>query len=321
MGKTLFNSSKIRTDLALERNEDLNKDKTKLEGIQIDEEYNEECDVKLTKLIIINEEGAKKLGRDIGKYYTFETMNLDGNDGEFHSDLSEYISHYLKEIIIDLVDYDEKKGTPVNILVAGLGNRDATPDSLGPLVVNNLYISPNNSVDKKKFAKVTSIAPGVLAQTGIETAKILRGIINENSTDVMIVVDALAARCTSRLANTIQICDTGIMPGSGVANHRTAIKRENIGIPVVAIGVPTVVDAATIVRDAVEKLFETLEEPGAVRKIKNVINSFEPAMKIQFMRELISDNMSGMYVTPKDIDEMVKRVSFTISEAINKAFW
>ena len=151
---------------------------------------------------------------------------------------------------------------------------------------------------------VSSIVPGVMAATGMETAEIVRGVISQTEPDLVIVVDALAARSTKRLNRTIQITDTGIHPGSGVGNHRNAMTKESMGVPVIAIGVPTVVDAGTIVGDALEKLIQ--EAGGCVENLRTDC--------LHALTEL-----NNMYVTGKDIDEVIKRLSFTISEALNIA--
>jgi spore protease len=148
-----------------------------------------------------------------------------------------------------------------------------------------------------KMHQISSLVPGVMAKTGMETAEIIKGVIKETTPDIVIVIDALAARNTRRLSRTIQITDTGIHPGSGVGNHRTAITRESMGIPVVAIGIPMVVDAAIIVSDALEKL----------------------SVSIDFLGNNPDTQINNMYVTPKNIDETTKRLSFTLSEAINAA--
>ena len=152
---------------------------------------------------------------------------------------------------------------------------------------------------------MSSIVPGVMAQTGMESMEIVNGIVKETKPDVVIAIDALAARNTKRLNRTIQVTDTGINPGSGVGNHRHGLNEKSIGVPVIAIGVPTVVDAATIVNDTMFNLI-TLGE----------LNETE---KYELIRELLSPNLNTMFVTPKDIDESVKRLSFTISEGLNIA--
>ena len=151
---------------------------------------------------------------------------------------------------------------------------------------------------------VSAIAPGVMAQTGMETSEVVKGIVEEIKPDFVIAIDALAARNTKRLNRTIQIADTGINPGSGVGNHRMGITQETLGIPVIAIGVPTVVDAATIVRDTIE----------------NFADSVEPSEKHEAINQLIAPHLYGMFVTPKDIDETILRLAGLISDALNILF-
>ena len=151
---------------------------------------------------------------------------------------------------------------------------------------------------------VSGLAPGVMAQTGMETMEIIRGVMEETRPDVVIAIDALAARSIRRLNRTIQITDTGINPGSGVGNHRTGLNRETLGTMVIGIGVPTVVDGATIVHDAMAHLLDTLEE----------------AEKKEFLEEMIAPSLHSMFVTPKDVDETVKRLAYTISEGLNMTF-
>jgi spore protease len=157
--------------------------------------------------------------------------------------------------------------------------------------------------------QISGIVPGVMAQTGMETLEIVKGIIKETKPQVVIAIDALAARSTKRLSRTIQISDTGIHPGSGVGNHRCALNESSVGVPVIAIGVPTVVDAATIVSDTIKSLFDEIgKETNAAGLSDSVI------------REMLSPGLNTMFVTPKDIDETVKNLSYTISEGLNLAF-
>ena len=159
-----------------------------------------------------------------------------------------------------------------------------------------------------------------MAQTGMETAEIVRGVVEETKPEVILVVDALAARNSKRLNRTIQITDTGINPGSGVGNHRNAITEESVGVPVIAIGVPTVVDAATIVNDAMENLMKEMEHSETLKGVGVVLQGYHAAEKYELVRQLISPHLNGMFVTPKDVDETVKRISFTISEGLNLLF-
>lgn len=277
----------VRTDLALEERERFEED-VEIRGVAIEEQYDEKNDIRVTKVSIETENGAKAMGKPVGTYITLEAPRLSDPDEGYHREVSEKLAQYL----CPLMGTKEEK----SVLVVGLGNRDVTPDALGPEVVENLRITRHvvreygrAAFGNEKVHLVSGIVPGVMAQTGMETLEIVRGVVEETAPDLVVAVDALAARSSRRLNRTIQISDAGIHPGSGVGNHRNSLTRETTGVPVVAIGVPTVVDAATIVYDAT----------GG--------------------REAILPNLNSMFVTPKDIDETIKRLSFTIAEALNLA--
>lgn len=282
-----------RTDLAVEARECINMPEQSINGVRIEEGYNEEMDIKTTTVVIESKNAEKKLGKPMGHYITLEAPGLIEPDEDYHREISKEIAKHL----LNIIEQPEKEKS---ILVVGLGNRDVTADSLGPCVVDHLFITRHiileygkAAYEKQKMHMISGIVPGVMAKTGMETAEIVKGIVEKTKPDMLIVVDALAARSTRRLNRTVQITDTGIWPGSGVGNHRDALTKESLGIPVIAIGVPTVVDAATIVNDAV-----ALAQEG----------------KISGMSEL-----NSMYVTGKDIDSIITRLSYTISEAINIA--
>lgn len=213
------------------------------------------------------------------------------------------------------------------MLVVGLGNRQVTPDALGPYVADNLNVTRHIIKEYGKYAMgeekvhlVSAVVPGVTGQTGMETVEIVKGIVQETKPDFIVAIDALAARNSKRLNRTIQIADTGIHPGSGVGNQRNAINRETVGVPVIAIGVPTVVDAATIVNDAMENLLAALESSEMLKGVGVVMQGYSAAEKYELVKELIAPHLNGMFVTPKDIDDTVKRISYTISEALNLLF-
>ena len=224
--------------------------------------------------------------------------------------------------------WDNESQRETSILVAGLGNRQVTPDALGPQVADNLYITRHilrefgrQAYENEAVQPISAIVPGVMAQTGMESQEIIAGIIREVKPDYLIVVDALAARSVRRLGRTIQITDTGIYPGSGVGNHRYSITKETMGIPVIAIGIPTVVEAATIVYDSMSTLLEELTvEADSLRPLKTSWSKLTEAEHRNLIRELLSPQLNHMFVTPKDIDAEIKRMSYTISEAINQAF-
>ncbi len=310
----------IRTDLALEQKERFESDNVEVQGVVLTEDYDEETEVKVTTVKIETENGARTMGKPVGTYITLEAPNMAVPDEDYHAE----ISRKLKGFLEGFVKADKEE---FSVLVVGLGNRKVTPDALGPYVADNLNITRHVVKEYGKYAMgeeavhlVSAIVPGVMGQTGMETVEIIRGVVKETKPDMLIAIDALAARNSKRLNRTIQIADTGIHPGSGVGNHRNAITKETVGVPVIAIGVPTVVDAATIVNDTMENLLAALESSETLKGVSVVMQGYNAAEKYELVKELISPHLNGMFMTPKDIDETIKRISYTISEALNLLF-
>lgn len=281
--------STVRTDLALEARESVEEKAEGLHGVVVEEEYDEASDVHITKVVIETKNGAKMLGKPMGIYITLEAPTMTEPEEDYHQEISEILAGQIRSV---LPEPDKEQ----SILVVGLGNREVTADSLGPNVVDNLLVNRHIVREYGKVAyncskmhQISSLVPGVMAKTGMESAEIIRGVIGETKPDLVIVIDALAARSTKRLNRTIQITNTGIHPGSGVGNHRNAITQESLNVPVLALGVPTVVDAATIVGDAMG------ERPVALKELNN------------------------MYVTTKDVDQQIQQISHIICDGINKA--
>ena len=314
----------IRTDLALEEKERFESDQVEVQGVVLEEEYDKEREIRVTTVRIETENGAKTMGKPVGTYLTIEAPNLSSPDEGIHREVSEELAKYLIEVMGKIIPESEHDK---EVLVIGLGNRQATPDALGPYVADNLNVTRHIVKEYGKYAApeemncvVSAIVPGVMAQTGMETAEIIKGVVRETKPDLLIVIDALAARNSRRLNRTIQIADTGINPGSGVGNYRNAITKETIGVPVIAIGVPTVVDAVTIVSDTMENLLSALETSESLKGVGLVLGGYSEAEKYELIKELIEPNLNSMFMTPKDIDETVKRLSYTISEGLNLAF-
>lgn len=282
----------IRTDLALEARESVGEGAESIHGVRMEEYTIPTSEIHVTKVMIESKNGARMIGKPMGTYITLEAPNLLEPDEDYHAEVSREIAKHVKSLIPGI--RHEK-----SILVVGLGNRDVTADALGPRSVDNLLITRHvmeqfgpAAYDKDKMHKISAIVPGVMARTGMEACEIVRGIVEQTKPDVIVAIDALAARSTKRLNHTIQITNTGIHPGSGVGNHRNALTEESLSVPVIAIGIPTVVDAASIVNDVLEK------------------NQLP----------LFTGELANFYVTGKDIDEIIKKISFTISEALNQAF-
>lgn len=309
----------IRTDLALETQEKMQEDHVELKGVRFLEQKIDK-NLTISTVVIETENGAKTMGKPKGTYITIEALDMDEEDEDYHREISVQLAEVIKKLV-------PLKKEDVSVLVVGLGNREVTPDALGPRVADNLFITRHIIKEYGKYAfgeekvnRISSIVPGVMAQTGMETQEIIRGVIKETKPDLVVAVDALAARSTKRLNRTIQVTDTGINPGSGVGNHRHGLNEKTLGVPVISIGIPTVVDAATIVNDTMYNLVTALTQSEAFSAIGSSLDKLEDAEKYELIRELLSPNLNTMFVTPKDIDESVKRLSFTISEGLNIAF-
>ncbi|HIR75966.1 MAG TPA: GPR endopeptidase [Candidatus Choladousia intestinipullorum] len=314
----MIGNFQVRTDLALEARESCEADHIKIRGVQISEEKDEERELYTTTVVIQSENGAKALGKPTGTYITIEAPHMSAPDEGYHREISEEIARHLCGLL------GRRRRS---VLVVGLGNREVTPDALGPNVIGNLHITRHiireygrASEETRNAGEVSAIVPGVMAQTGMETLEIIKGVVEETKPEAVIAIDALAARSTRRLNRTIQITDTGINPGSGVGNHRNAINKETLGVPVIAVGVPTVVDAATIVNDTMEELIAEMDRCAGMQKLGGTLGTLNQAEKHQMIRELISPHLNTMFVTPKDIDETVKYLSYTISEGLNLVF-
>ena len=285
----------MRTDLALERRESIQGDR-EIHGVILEEETCADGKIKVSTVEIKNDHGSKVMGKPKGTYITVEVEQMNEKD-------------VIRETIVQLkklLDTNKKK----KILVTGLGNRDITPDALGPWTIDQLFVTRHliqeyGEVFQKRnqMRNICAIAPGVMAQTGMEAKEILQGVVEKIEPDVVIVIDALAARSVRRLNRTIQLTNTGISPGAGVGNNRKALNRETLGVEVIAIGVPTVVDAETIVEDRVE---ESLRSAGFTQKECEL-----------FVNGIRGQKTKNMFVTSKDVDEEVKQMSYILSEVVN----
>ncbi len=284
----LENSYPIRTDLALESQERLQEDQADMRGIRVLEERRENG-VIVSTVMIETENASVAMGRPKGTYITIEAPEMIEEDAGYHRDISLELAKIMR-----------------------------TPAPLGPRVVDNLFITRHILNEFGKYAfqredvgKVSGIVPGVMAQTGMECVEILKGVVKETKPDFLITVDALAARSIRRLGRTIQLTDTGITPGSGIGNHRNAINRKSVGVPVISLGVPTVVDAATIVSDAMTEFISALSLSD--------LQKLDERERQELARELLSPQLNGLFVTPKNIDDSIKNLSFLISEGLNIA--
>lgn len=302
-----MNQFRVRTDLAVEARDYIMDTEEQQRGIRVEE--TKEGDIKTTTVYIESKNASKAMGKPMGTYVTIEALGLDESDKAYHKMVSNHVAEKLRMLIQDKENKKEK-----SVLIVGLGNREVTADALGPLVVDKLNITRHivkeygkAAYGKSRVNSISAVIPGVMAKTGMESEEIVKGIVRETKPDIVLAIDALASRSTKRLNKTIQITDTGIHPGSGVGNHRNALIEDSLGVPVIALGIPTVVAAATIVMDAIEELSR---ETGA----DTYANFLEKNTKT-------IGELQNMFVTGKDIDERIERLADTISSAINLAFW
>lgn len=294
-----------RTDLAVELREGMTENRS-IEGVVVSTKVHADQDITETVICVESEEGAKRLGKPIGTYITLESQQLECMDVSYHEPMMEILKKYLADYF---------KGH-FHVLMVGLGNRQVTPDALGPMVVDNLCITRHLIQENMIAAKYmySAISPGVMAQTGMEAVELLKGIIQNLKPDLLVAVDALAARNADRLNKTIQISDTGIAPGSGVGNHRAAITKETMGIPVIGLGVPTVISVPSIVDAAMDNMVNALGKTG----MNQVLGELSDGERYALAKEMLTPQLAEMYVTPKNVDDAVKRISYTISEAFNE---
>jgi spore protease len=297
----------IHTDLALEDKERFESDHVEISGVVVEEAEDAKSNIRTTTVRILTENGAKSMRKPIGTYITMEMDSMVHADEEYRLIVSETLAKQMEELLpLYKEDY--------SALVVGLGNRNVTPDALGPHTIECLSVTRHIIKEYGKYAfgeemraMVSAIAPGVMAQTGMETYEIIKGIVDTISPDVVFVIDALAARNTKRLNRTIQISDAGIYPGSGVGNHRNEISKDTLGVPVIAVGVPTVVSAEIIICDTMEQVMSSLENEDKYEMLQDIHDAIEP-------------HLHNMFVTPKDIDEAIAKIGETIAAGFNLLF-
>ena len=311
----------FRTDMADERVDTYKRvnNLTKVDGIKV--ESNTKDGVITTVVDVLNENGEKAVSKKIGRYITMEVQDINYLDENGKENVQNIIATQLKALIGD----DKNK----SIFVVGLGNIAVTPDALGPKVVKQIDITRHllnyaKELVSENTRAVSAISPGVLGTTGIETSEIVISIVEKIKPDMLIVIDSLASGSIHRIGNTIQISNTGITPGEGVRNKREGINEETLGIPVIAMGVPTVVDMATITNEAIDKMIENakneLNNYSNDKNKSNILNAFS-ALEQDTRYDMIANllNTQNYIVTPKEIDDVITSVSDLIASGINMA--
>ena len=307
----------FRTDLALERRDLYNKAhnvEKDIDGIETEEEQVGDK-IKVSRVKITNENGEQAIGKPQGNYITIDFKNLKIATDEEIQKASEVITKELKILL------EKHIGLKDSILVVGLGNIYVTPDALGPKVINEIDITRHlleymPEVLDENTREVSAVSPGVLGTTGIETLEILRGIVDNIKPKLVIVIDALASRSIERISSSIQLADTGIVPGAGVGNTRKELSQSTLGVPVIAMGIPTVVEAATIAADSLTLLIKKVQEQA---ESNDFLNQLQEEDKYTLIKEVLAPEEYNFIVTPKEIDELIERMKDVVARGINFA--
>ncbi|MGO1043972.1 GPR endopeptidase [Clostridioides difficile] len=307
----------VRTDLALEASEMCEKSQegSSIPGVEIETKELENCIV--TKVEVIDEQGSEIMNKDIGKYITLESNLMKFDDDESREEMI----NYLKDELVDVFGQDKNKKT----LVIGLGNRNITSDALGPksvsktLVTRHLFKNYNKDYDDD-FTEVSALSPGVMGVTGIETSEVVKSLVEKVKPDRVVAIDALASRKMERVNSTIQISTAGISPGGGVGNTRKSLTKETLGVDVIAIGVPTVVDAATLTIDVLDMAIDNLiSQSEETESFYNMLKKLKEEEKYHLIKDSLDPYDKNLIVTPKDIDDTIENLSIIISEGLNRS--
>ncbi|NGM81853.1 GPR endopeptidase [Paenibacillus sp. 7124] len=309
----------VRTDLAVESKE-MAQRLSNMPIPGVNEEVEESDGIKITRLAVSNDAGSQQIGRAIGNYVTLEIPGLRGGDTGLQQKVSEAFAREFESFMSRI-----GIGKNASVLIVGLGNWNVTPDSLGPLVVENALITrqfyelmPDQV--SPGYRNVSAVAPGVLGLTGIESSEIVQGIVERTKPDAIIAIDALASRSLERVNTTIQIADIGIHPGSGIGNKRRGLTREVLGIPCIAIGVPTVCYASTIVGNVLEMMRSHFGgADGRTKEIMGLLDSISEQERLALVKEVLEPLGHDLIVTPKEIDEFIEDIANVVATGLNAA--
>lgn len=306
----------FRTDMAVERRDLYRKAnciENEIDGVECQEEEME--DIKITRVVITNSQGEQALQKPIGNYITIDVKKINNIATEKEDKIVEVIAKELAGIVDKHIQKQEE------IMIVGLGNLYSTPDSLGSRVVNEVEITRHIKIYLPQYIdentrSISAISPGVLGTTGIESAEIIRGIVDKVKPKMILAIDSLCSKNVSRINKSIQISDTGIVPGGGVGNARDELSEKSLGIPVIAIGVPTVVEMASITNDCLDLFIEDLQKKA---ESNDVLNKLKDEDNYQKIKEALIPNDYNFIVTPKEIDELIDVMKDMISRGINEA--
>ena len=307
----------FRTDLAVERR-DIFKKANNIEkdipGIESKENKVSES-INVYTVIVKDRNGEQAIQKPIGEYITIDVKKMKNILDEEKEKIAKTISGELKRLISKLISPQDE------ILIVGLGNLYSTPDSLGPKVIQNIDVTRHIFKYLPQYVgendrEVSAISPGVLGSTGIETQEILKGIVDNVKPKLIIAIDSLASKSVSRISSSIQISDTGIVPGAGVGNKRKELSKDTLGVNVISIGIPTVLDFATIVSEGLDIFIDTLQDKAMSNEYLNELKAKD---KYEEVKEALNIGEYNMIVTPKEIDELVENMKDVVARGINIA--
>lgn len=316
-----LNRQSTHLDLALEAREVasvVHGIKDEIPGVRT--ELWEQQGIKVTRIEVQTEEGARMIGKQPGHYITLEVPGLRHKDSKLQDRVATQFAREFERFLEHLGISPDAK-----VLVIGLGNWNVTPDALGPLVVENIMITRHYfelmpDQVSPGYRPVSAIAPGVFGTTGIETSDIVYSLVQRLKPDLIIAIDSLASKALERVNTTIQIADTGIHPGSGIGNKRKGITKEELGVDVIAIGVPTVLYASTIVTNSVEMLIQHFRKrTGQTQQIFGLIDQLTEQERLELVKEVLNPIGHDLLVTPKEIDEFIEDIANIIASGLNAA--
>ncbi|WP_159883776.1 GPR endopeptidase [Paenibacillus puerhi] len=308
----------VRTDLALEAHDLAASSGTSIPGVQMSKR--EDQGIRISLIDITSQEGSQAIGKLPGHYITIDVPELRKQDTDLQNRVATLFAQEFEKFLVKL-------NIPANasVLIIGLGNWNVTPDALGPLVVENVMVTRHYfelmpGEVSPGYRPVSSVAPGVLGTTGIETGDIVQGIVERSKPDLVIAIDALASLSLERVNTTIQIADTGIHPGSGIGNKRKGLTLESLGVPVIAIGVPTVVYASTIVNNAFDMMHAHFaRQTSNTGQILGLMDTMQERERLELVKEVLNPLGHDLLVTPKEIDQFIEDIANIIASGLNAA--
>lgn len=302
----------LQTDLAVEARENIvEQTSAPINGLHVENDENDE-DVTITRVTIDSDQAQQMVGKPKGIYVTVEAPGLRYKNTPLSAKVMNYVAQELAKLL--------HVSSDATILIVGLGNWNVTPDALGPRTIDKIVVTRHlddllSPELKGGVRRVCALAPGVLGLTGMETAEIIKGVVAEVKPQTVIAIDALAAASSSRVVTTIQLSTTGIHPGSGVGNKRFGLTEDSLGVPVIAIGVPTVVHASTIAMDTIH----ILQEHAAFARYFKSLETLSDQDQQKVIRQVLPDILGDMMVTPKEVDRMIDDIAVVVAGGINQA--